>query len=726
MTQMILVGLGGLAVVTVLGLAVLAPMRRPRRDALLAAAPVLGAALLAVVMSTTSWLLPASGGLAVTAGVAAVLVAVAIRRGRRPWHVDARALATLAVLLVIGAAAAATALVPAFWVGDGRATSPNGSHDLYYYAAESTWLLENPIRTWPSIGDEPGVGSAVPADYPMFAALRIPLRIGQPMVQAALLAATGQTAVDGIGALTALWVLVVAPSAYAAARLLRVRPPAAVGVAALCGTSALLVQQVYQQNVDSLLGVSLALLALAACVAAVERRVPVPFAALVLAGVVAVYTEYATFLAPAILAGVLLRRRLGRTVVTRAAAVVGLAVVMAPTAWGRGVGVLLVDRSTDDGVSPLADEGLWLAAARAVGAAPLTGTAPSRLALPLIALVVVGWVAAAVASRYRILWVVLLLVGLGYVTSLALQGHGYTQMRAATLLSPLLLLAAGVGWAALLDRLRRGGTGGGIPADPGARRSVLLERVAMTGLVLAVAAFAVVNLRSAPLALDRGLVQWRHVDHTFDEASTWVTQQGDGRGADVTALVPDLFTQVWVAAGLRDADLVAYPALRPDYLGLTHYWGGEADRFWLVGPGAQLDADDGAVLQANARFSFVDTAAGPAVAAAPDDATRWFHAAGAEGAIAGPDLARILVLRSPDASSNPRLVLAVPDAAGDVPVVLTVVGSGEEVRAVVDADGEAVPVPLAGARTAVVEVDLDADGRDAGRSLTLMGVLDGD
>lgn len=725
---MLLVGLGGLAVLTALGLAVLAPLRRARREALLAAAPLLGAALLAVVMSTTAWFLPAAGGLAVTGVVAVALVGVAVARGGRPWRIDRRAAGTLALLLLLGCAAAATALLPHLWVGDGRAISANGSHDLYYYAAESTWLLENPIDTWPTIGDVPGAGTAAPGDYPMYAALQTPLRIGQPMVQAALLAATGQSAVDGIGVLTVLWVLVVTPGAYAAARLLRVRPRPAVGVALVCGASALLVQQAYQQNVDSLLGVGLALLALAACVAAVERRVPVPLAALVLAAVVAVYTEYATFLAPAILAGVLLRRPLRRPVLARAAALVGLAVVIAPTAWARGLGVLLVDRSADTGFSPLADDGLWLAAARAVGAAPLTGSSPSRVALPLLALLVAGWVGAVLADRHRAMWAALLVVGLGYVSWLAMDGRGYTQMRAAVLLSPLLLLASGVGWAALLERLRRRlrGPVGAVREPADARRSTLVWRAAVVGLTASAAVFALVNLRSAPLSLDRAVVTWRHVDASFDDVAAWVAEDAGPRGEDVTALVPDLFTQVWAAGALRSADLVAYPSLRPDYLGRTHYWAGEADRFWLVGPGAQVAADEDAVLRTNERFTWVDTAAGPAVAAAPDDAPRWFHQADADGDMAGPDLGRVLVLRSADASTTPQLVLAAPGATGDVPVVLTVLDTGEQVRAVVDADGEPVPVPLGVARSGVVEIDLEGDGRDSGLSLTLMGVLDAD
>jgi len=715
--SVIVTGAVALVVLCVLGLAVLAPMRAGRRDALLPAAPVLGAALLAVVMSTTSWVVPARGGLLVAVLVAAGLVALAVRHGRRPWRFSRRAVVTAALVLVVGAVGAAVALVPTTWVGDGRAMSANSSHDIYYYVAESTWLLEHPIAPGPQLGLVPGDGNATPADNPMRATLAIPLRIGQPMVQAALMVATGQRAVDSVMVLTALWVLLVAPAAFVAARLLRVRPAPAFAVAVVSATSALLLQQAYQQNVDALLGVSVALLTLATCVTATERRVPVPLAALVLVALVAVYTEYAVFVAPAVLAGVLLRRRHRCAAIRRAAAVLALAVALAPTAWARGAGVLAVDRAAEAAASPLYSDGRYLAVSRFVGTAPLTGTGtnPGLMTAALAGLLVLGWVLAVLVDRYRGLWLTLLVVGLGYLAFVTVEGRGYTQLRSASLLLPLLLLASGSGWAALLRVLGSRTRARGGPV--GRTRSVVA-----VGLVASAAVFAVVNLRSAPAGLDRGYVTSRHVDVTFDDIGEWVAEHGGPDGEAVTALVPDIFAQMWAAEALRDTPLVAYPALRPDYLGLTSYWAGESDRFLLVGPGAHVWAGTGAVVEQNDRFQLVDLWAGPAVAVTPMDLPAWWPAAAGDGAMTGPDLGTVLVLRSSTATSTPTLELSVPGRTGPVDVLLTVVETGTTTRAVLDSDGTAVPVDLDGLTRATITVDLAADGVASSETFALIGV----
>lgn len=719
MIAMILTGLGALGVLSLLGLAVLAPMRAGRRAALLPTAPVLGAALLAVVMSTTSWVLPARGGLLATVIVAVALVAIAVRRGLRPWRYSRRAIVVACLVLAAGVVGATVALTPTTWVGDGRAMSVNASHDIYYYVAESTWLLDHPISPGPEFGQVPGVGNATPADNPMRAALAAPLRIGQPMVQAALMAATGQQPVDSVMVLTALWVLLVAPAAFVAMRLLRVRVGPAFAIAAASAGSALLVQQYYQQNVDALLGVSLALLTLSACVAAAERRVPVPLAALALAALITVYTEYSLFVAPAVLAGILFRRTRFVDAVRRAAAVVGLAVALAPTAWIRAFDVLPADRSGDTAGSPLFSDGRYLAVSRFVGAAPLTGVSPSRTAALLVGLLVLGWVVAVVLDRYRWMWLTLLTVGGGYLAFVTAEGRGYTQMRSASLLMPLLLLASGAGWAALLRRLRLARTRAAEP-DRLLRGA---ERVVTIVLVLGATGFTIVNLRSALTGLDPDYATSRHVDGTFDELGDWVAELGGSDGAEVTVLVPDLFTQIWAAGALREEPLVAYPALRIDYLGLTSYWGGESDRFLVIGPGAHVVADPEAVVKRNQRFELVDLSSGPVVATAPLGLQDWWHAAGPEGEMTGPDLGSILVLRSTSATETPALVLSAP--GGPVDVLLTVVETGATTRAVLDADETLVPVDLDGLASATVTVDLAADGLTSPGTFALNGVTDG-
>ena len=699
-----------LAILTSVGWAVLSPLRDLTRRALLPAAPLFGVAFLAAVISSTSWFLSVRSGVWVAIALAAAVVCVAVLRGRRPWRLGVVAAGLAALTLVIGMIGGLVALIPSFWVGDGRAMSPNPSHDVYYYVAESAWLQDHPISPPPNAGAFPGLGNSVPAFAPMAASLRVPLRIGQPMVSAALDTLTGTSAIASAMAVTALWVLLVAPSAFVAARLLRVRRGPALAVALVSVTSALLLQQAYQQNTDALLGVGLALLTLAACVAAAESRIPVWPAAVALAGLVGVYTEVGVFVGPAIIAGILLRRPRGAVRrLQRAAVVVGLAVLLAPTAWARGVGTLLVRRDGDALDSPLFSDGWYPSLGRVVGTSSLAGAiTPSRATVVLVALLVAGWLLAVVLDRYRGAWSVLLASGLGYVTLLTVGHHGYSQLRAVSLLMPLLLFTSGAGWAAGLRQLRGVGRG----------RRVLHMALAVC-LVLSVAVWARVNVRSAPAGLDRAYAESRHVDLSFDEAASWVADVGVSRGADVTVLAPDLFDQMWLAYALRQYALVSYVSLRPDYLGTGSYWAGESDRYLVIGKGAALDAPSAGVVESNGRFTLIDTKAGAVVAAVPTDAASWYPFAVGH-AMVGPDEGRFTIVRSAGVSGAVDLELAVPAETRLVDVVVE--QTGRSVRAEAVNGRVSARVDLGSLSTAIVRVDLDGDGVTSHGQFGLEGV----
>ncbi|NMR20860.1 hypothetical protein [Cellulomonas fimi] len=712
MVSVVETGLLALLVLGLLGWAALAPLARAHRDLLLPAAPVLGAALLCVVLSTTAWFVDAGGGLVVTAAVAVALVVVGLRRSRRPWRSAAGGWAGAAVGLLVGSVGAAVALLPSAWVGDGRAMSPNASHDIYYYVAEAAWLAENTLASVPEPGAVPGAGNAVPADVPMRSSLILPLRIGQPMVHAALGELTGQGALGTAMVVMALWVLLVAPAALVTGRLLRLGRGASTALALVSVTSAILLQQVYQQNVDALLGVSLALLTVGTCIAAAERRLALWPAALTMAGLVGVYTEYALFVVPAVAGGILLRRPagLGRRL-ARLLAVVGVAVLVAPTSWWRGIGVLLVQRDADALGSPFFSDGWYAAVSRVVGtsaiAGPLTG---SRATLPLVLLVVLGWVLAVLLDRYRGAWLLLLGVGLGYIGFLTVEHRGYSQMRSASLLLPLLLVVTVAGWSALLRSLRR------------SRRVPRAARVAVaSGLVLSVAVWAFVNLRSAPAGLDRGYAASRHVDETYDEAAAWVDELGGREGEDVTVAAPDFVHQLWLSHLLRDDELVSYVSLRPDYLGVQSYWAGESDRYVLVGPGAALDATGGTVVEQNERFTLVDMSAGPVVVTVPRELVSWVPYAQPDGSMIGPDGGDVAVLRSAGTTGAVELMLGVSEGPG-TPVRVTVAETGRSVTGAVGGTGVGtVVVDLAALPVATLDVDLGADGVTSATTFTLIG-----
>ncbi|WP_454049444.1 hypothetical protein [Cellulomonas sp. Marseille-Q8402] len=710
-------------VLSVLGLAVLAPMRRLRREVLLPAAPLLGAALLAVVLSTTSYWLTARGGLLVTVVVAAALVATAVVRRTRPWRFRGSAVGLACLAVALGVPGMLAALVPSFWLGTVQAVSPNQSHDIFYYVSEAAWLAEHPISPVPQVGTEPVAGAATPGYASVTSSLALPLRVGQPMVQAALNAVSGQDAVASAMAVNALWVLLLAPAAFVAARLLRVRTGAAACLALVTASSMLVVQQVYQQNVDSLLGGGLALLSIGLCIAAAHGRVPVGPAALALAALVAVYTEYALYVGPAVVGGILLTRPRGWSRrLLRALAVVGLAVVITPTSWVRGIGTVLIRRDGDLMDSPLFSDGWGTSLARAVGTLPFDEVGSGSKFTPvLIAVLVVGWLLALLIAPYRGAWIGLLGVGLGYVAVLTAGHHGYTQMRAVALLLPLVLLPAAAGWGAAVHRaVRATRPGSGRRwSRPAARWAV---GVVSVGLIAMTVAGTALNLRSVVAGLDRDLVESRAVDADFREAARWVAERGGTEGEGVTVVAPDLFDQMWVAYELRDEELVSYVALRRDYLLTGQYWAGEADRWLLVGRGAAVDAPDAAVVAQNDRFRLLDTSLAPVAAAVPGPADVWYPFAIDDAVVGplmvGPDLGDVLLWRSEQETGPLELELRVPVSTS---VAVSVDGGPAEVLPVVD---QTVRVPVAAdvPSGAVLTVDLAADGEAEDEQFELRGV----
>lgn len=705
MTQSVVFAAGCLAILSLFGVAVLAPLRPRHRAVLLPAAPLLGAALLAVVLSSTSIFLATRTGVLVAVAVAVGLLVTGWSRGRRPWRLTPAPVAYAVLAVAAGVPGAVLALLPSAWVGDTQPVSANPSHDVFYYVSEAAWLLDHPVQPAPVIGAQPSVGVVAPSYAPMAATLSLPMRFGQPLVHAALAAILHQPVGTDAMVIPALWVALLAPAAFTAARLLHSSRAAAGMIAVASASSALLVQQAYQQNFDSLLGAGLALLAIACAVAAARRTIPLWPAALVLSSLVAVYTEYALYVAPAIIGGLMLAARRGwRRRVWRSLLLLGVAVLLAPVAWLRGLRTLMIRRDGDLLGSPFFSDGAGAALSRVVGASPLNAPqAHHRLTAALVGAIIVGLVGAVLLRRDRGTWIGLLGVGGGYIALLTVEHHGYTQMRAVVLFLPLVLLASGLGWDAALRRLVRRWA---VPAA-----SVF----AVLGTGVLVALWTVLGLTSAARSLDRSFVEARHVDRSFAEAASWVDRLG-GDGNDVSVAAPDMFDQLWLAYALRNEQDVSYLSLRPDYLGALSYWAGETDRYLLVGRGAAVAYPESAVVARNARFVLLDTAGAAVVAAVPQDTPSWYPFAVA-GGMGGPDRGHLVIWRSQAARSD-AVVLAVraPQARsvsvteGTSPVASAPVRDG-----VADIVVAAVPDP----RTPL-EVDLLGEGASTA-GFTLIG-----
>ncbi|GIF98403.1 hypothetical protein [Catellatospora citrea] len=768
MTESLVIIVGQFVILSVLGVAVLSAASDSWRDLLLPAAPIFGAALLAVTMTTTSWFWSAQWGVLTAVLVAGGIVALAVRKGRRPWRMSWPALGTAALVMLVSVPGLAAALIPAWIVGDNTAVMPNSSHDAYYYASESAWLKDFPIDPGPQIANVPGEGNATPAYGPMRTSLDLSVRIGQPLVHAALDFVMNTQSVQTVSPLGALWVMLVGPAAFVTARLLGTRRWLALAAAALSASSALLVHQAYQQNMDSMLGGSLAMLTIGVVLATMiagrreqpaapdlaendpsapgtpaDQRRPrwtnrvvalLPRAdalwlsVLILAALVAVYAEYALFVGPALVGGLFLARPRGFAARLASLAVIGLlAVAIAPSAWLRAVQIMLVSRPADAFPSPFMGSERLLVAARLLGITHAAGSPDLNLVTTLAVLLGIGLVGglalAIFLNRHRGAWLAMIAVGVSYVVMLTQQGKGYTQYRTILLFAPLIILVAVIGWAGLAPWLQR------LLALAGQRGAKAGWGVLVAATALAVVGGVGVNLKAVEGALDHSWVQRRHIDAAYTEAREWAETHGGADGRDVAVLDPDIGSQMWLAYTLRNQTLVSYPALRPDYMTKGSYWDGAVDPYYIVGPGAFYT---GEVSDRNDRFTLVHLGARAGAVVTPANLVAWNAHAGADGSIGATDVGTILVDAASAAASRKVLVLASHLASGQR-VILKIRSGAEGSPVSVFWDGKQaatgtvtggvaeLSIDLKGRESAELHIGIGRDGAPAG-TFELVGV----
>jgi len=665
MLTTVLLAAAAWGLLSLLGLMLLAAVAPELRHALLPAAPLVGVAFLVAALHATGLILSVRRGLVVVVLLAVVVLVVGVRRGRVRPLVDRPSAAWSLAGLALGIPFALVALAPSAILDASRVVSPSASNDAVWYVSVSSWLEDHPITDVPAIPLAPAESAdpGVPADGPAVSALTFPLRVGQELVQASLNVVTGTSPITTFTPWVATWVLLLPGGCLAAAALLRLGRGVGVLAGVVMASSVVLVQQVYNQNAASVLGIALAPLVLAAVVAGLERdrRMPLLLAGLLLSGLVGTYSEYAPFIAPALAAALLLRRSGLGVAAARGVGVLLLAVAMAPLAWYRALQGLIGVRggAADAFPSPFRDAPLYVVLNRLVGVGPAeAGAERSWLAILLAAVVVAGVLLAVALGPHRGLWIGLLGVALPFIAWLSIQRLGYTQRRAVEIVLPLVLFIAVAGWVTLVARLSRGAGGEG-------RRQVRVGRwtgapialVLAAALLVPLVVFVGVNVRSSLSAFARADLAPRHVDSDFFDARQWVIDAGD---EDVSVLVPSFFDQQWMTLVLRDDEQVEYPAIRPDYFRTESFWTGEADRFWLVGNGVQVDADPDVVVHSNARFRLLDLSRGEAVIAAPYGLTHWDTGLWGDGGATTVDAAQALVIRTPGAGSAVTLRLRSP------------------------------------------------------------------
>lgn len=728
MIATVIIVLGQLLFLALVGWSVLALLPRVASGPLLPAAPLVGAALIAVICSTTGLLASAWLGAVVTCLVSLACLAVAARGRRGEPSPSWRTLASLPLGIGLGAGAVGVAALPTVWVGDHRATTGGASLDYFYYAAEAAWLAGHRLAEAPTLEGLPLGQLDSPAYAPMLMSLEAGLRTGQPAILAVFGFLTGMESWSLVTPTGLLWLALVSPTAFAVARFLGLRPVAS-GVVAFCtASSALTISQSVAGNLDGMLGLSVAILAVGVMGAVAAGRLPIAFGALALAGLVAIYSEYAVVIAPAMLATAVAGGRALWPRLRRLLAMGLLAIALCPWAWWAAGRTMLVDR-TGGGAewgSPFYSEGTVTSVGRVLGLTPMSGVADRPLVVLTVATVAaVGVVLACLLSPARAAFVGLVGAGGLLVAYATVNQFGYLQLRTVQLVGPLVIMLAPIGYGHAWDRWSvrssaQSSAGSSAGSSRAGRRRAGRSRapgsLLAAGLAcVSVAVWAAANVSAAAEPISREMVHERHADEAYEQMRSWVLEVGP---SDVMTLVPDIETAVWAFYALRDVPGPAYPAVGWAYLGGMPQWDGSVDRYAVLGPGAFL-LSDREPIRANHRFRLVELSGSTAVATPTELTWGWTAFAGPRGEMIGADGSQLLLASGPEGLGRIRLVIDAASASGQ-PLAIT-----QDGRTIAEATAEAattVTLRLGEQTSAVVTIDVGGDGAKGETPIALLDV----
>lgn len=717
----------GFVALSFFGLAVLMVLPAGRRGALLPATPLFGAAFLVVFLHLSGLLLPVRVGVWWAIAAALALIVVGFLR-HRSWSFGGwRAFAWWAAAVGIGTIGALMSWLPSFRAHTALVVQPTLSNDAFYYVSVSRWLNDNPITQLPSIGTNPLTGLDSPAFGPAFDSLNTGLRVGQELVQAALSSLTGLQPVEAFSPWLGLWVLLLPGAAWVFGAAFGLRPITRLALGGLLATSLSLAFQVFNQNADSILGIAFLPLVIGLVVATLSPSprpdqdapqqpqpnlgVPLWLAAGALSALVGTYTEFVPFLGMTLVSVVLIRPlRDWRRTLTRAIALVGVAVLMAPLVWWRAVkSLLFVGGVTSNGGGDVVklDElgrlflGPYLAVVEGTDVTTY-GTATVVAVWILIALLGTGALLAVFWRYSRGYAVGAVIVSAVIVFVIANKGNLYISGRAVDMVTPLLIMAAVLGWSALIELVRRSA-----PRVP----RTLVSVVALGLVVLMMGTGA----RVATRHIDATVTSIRAVTDDYNEAADWIDSVGGESGEHVTVAVATLFEQLWLSDQLADRPDVSYVNLRGDLgyradLTMESFWAGEADRFVLVGPGAVVDDDAAAVLEKNSTFTLLDMTQPATVVVPVVDDRNWTWTLDGAGHLTSSTSAELEILSGRQSLAGLVLDIGGLDGKSDV----TLSQSGRGVATVQVIDGRA-SIPLE---------DVSVDGGLATVRITIDGDMD--
>ncbi len=684
---------------TLWGWSVLALVEQTWRDRLFPAVPAFGAAFGCVVLYGTGLVVGASTGAWISVVVSLVLLAVAAWRGRAPWRVGRSGWTGLGLGLLAAAPGVLVASWPSLQAGTSRILYAATNLDSIYYAGEDAWFSEHSLLEQPVVGAGPGEGSAVPIEMPAQTAWALPLRIGQVLLTSASQSLTGQDQMTGFMPSLAVWVAVGGGAWLVALRLCGADRRTAAAGSLLISSLLLTTRSAFDQHADSLLGMSLVGLAVATYLGAL-RTMPRWPAAVMLAGLVGIYTEYLTFIGPPLALATLLPLRAWRSRLVRGLQVVLIAVLVSLPLWWwavRAVAYMLSgSHGGDDFFSPFMDPDPWLSVQRGLGVTGVYETGASWVGGALVAAGLVLAVGAAlVLGPYRSAVALALLLAAAQVAMATLGERGYLQDRVVTLAGPLVAAVAVLGIAYGLRRLDH--------SRP--RWATAVLALAMVWMIGAAAANLATGLRSSDDIPDPAFLP----TDNYQRLAGWVAEHGGDDGEQVTVAVSDLISQSWVQYALRDQREVAYLSVQPSYAAPERYWGGELDPRVLVGPGVVWDAPDTAVEEQAARFRLLDTAAAGLAVAAPATMTSWAVHVPRDGYPTALDGAEITLLHR--GTKAVELTLTPVSGAAETGALVV---DGRPRRVVVGPEPTAVRIGLPGddgAASVALRIDGPTDGQ---------------
>ncbi|MDN4172680.1 hypothetical protein QWY28_06990 [Nocardioides sp. SOB77] len=654
-TVLIVVAL--LAILLVLGLAVLAPVRPEIREKLLPAAPVLGAVLIAVVTNWSCRWLSIREALPVLALVVIALVVVGIRRKTRPFHVTRRALGGLGLGVAMSLGGLTLAAAPAAMVGDTNVVSPTQYFDQFYYAGVSTYITDHPLLPGPDVWSTDESADS-PAVAPAADTVNHRLRFGQSAAGAVLSVLVGQEAFNTVTALGLVWLVLLGLSAAVAATILGLRTRWSMLAAALVTSSFYVVTVPLHGRSDGLLGGSIALLAIALSVATANRHGYSWPLVLVAAGLVSTYSELFIVVVPTVAGFVLIGPR--ATLLHRAnrvAACWALSFILAPWAWIWMAQSFKTTNRLTAGAAPFIDKDGWALLRTYLGMPSFTelglaNAAVSVLAVVVLAAAVIGLAGALRDLDTRGLAVGFVVVFVGLEARAVVTSATYFQDRVMQLCMPFLLVLVVVGLTRCRPELMA----------PRLRRVVGRHGTWSIGVVAGL--FIVSNLSTVALTTSAARVRDQHVPAAFTSQLVDVVE--DVGAENVSVLAPALNDTQTIAMVLRRFPEVDFPVFPwvPSFLGSASRWDGEADEYYVVGPGAWV-LGDVEVLVEQGEYKVVRLTESSMVAA-PFLPTNWSRLLWRRGFPCAYDHSRVVVIRGSKRQEEIRVGSAVgrPGGAG--------------------------------------------------------------